>query len=199
MIDKIKLFAKSKFQIKYMLMVLIIVIISSAVIGGGVYLIIKNEVKSKLPDVAEQALTSALIFSEVDSFLVVFIPLLLVLVALVSLVLLHKIAGPEYRLEQHLDAMARGDFTFSSEVRKGEEFAALIKKLKYTKESLSEMILEEREYVNRLLSVANDILHVVEKRDFKKDNLKDKIEELTSVLEQLQILMTRYHISRPVK
>lgn len=199
MINRLKLFAGSKFQIKYMIMVLLIVAVSSSVIGGGVYFIIKSEVQSQLTDIAEQTLKSAVIFSEVNSFLLVLIPVLFILIALVSLLLLHKIAGPEYRLEQHLQSMARGDFTFSSEVIKGEELAALVKTLKYTKECLSAMILEERELVNKLLLTANDILRELDKKELKKEIISKQINELASVLEQLQILMTRYHISKPVK
>lgn len=186
-------------------MVIAIVLITAFVVGFGVYYTIKTEIKYTLPDVAEQTISTGVIFANVDDFLIVWIPILLLFVVLISLILLRKIAGPEMRLSQHLQALANGDFTFEAEIKKGEELANLVKLANKAKENLSGMINEEKEIVNRLLVATGNLLRELDSDTSESitKKKKDKKSELTKILlenlEQLQILTNRYKISKPIK
>ena len=187
------------FQIKYMLMVLFIVAFVSAVIGGGIYYTIKAGLSYNLPDVGEHTLTSAMLFSEVNGFLTVLLPVMLIFVALVSLVILHKIAGPEYKLGKSLSAFAQGDFTFTTELVKGDELVNLIKILNHAKKNLSNMVNEEINLVNTTISTADELFREISTEKMKKDKILILVQNLQSSLEKLQVVMNRYKIEKTIK
>ncbi|MEK6646447.1 MAG: hypothetical protein AABY84_07225 [Candidatus Firestonebacteria bacterium] len=187
------------FQIKYMLMVLFIVAFVSAVIGGGIYYTVKAGLSYQLPDVGEHTLTSTMLFSEVNSFLTVLLPVMFVFVALVSLVILHKIAGPEYKLEKSLSAFALGDFTLTTELIKGDELVKLIKILNNAKKNLSNMVSEEINLVNTTISTADELFREISADKMKKDRVLSLIKDLQSSLEKLQVVMNRYKIEKTIK
>lgn len=188
--------SENKFQIKYIAMVIIVVGLVSVVIGGGIYYSIISEVIYRMPDVSDQGLTKSVIFSSVNSFLLVWIPVLFVIVVAISVFLLGRIASPLSRLGKEMQALGKGDFTIETESRKGEELTELVKLVNEAKKNLSKMILVQKEQMNDVLVVANDLLKECEKDKINREKVADLVEKMQSGLDHVQISLSKYRINK---
>ncbi|MFH1825402.1 MAG: HAMP domain-containing protein [Candidatus Firestonebacteria bacterium] len=188
--------SERKFQIKYVLIVIFVVGLVSIIIGGGIYYTIKTEVSYRLPDVSEQGLTTSIIFSGVNNFLIVLVPVLFIIVVIVSILLLSRIASPVSRVIKELQALGKGDFTVEVEKRSGEELADLIKVVNESKENLSRMIVSEKELIDKILVIANDLLKECDKEKINKEKVLVLIKKMQLGLDKVQIALSRYRINK---
>jgi|GEM_PF-2790316 len=189
----------SRLQLKYSLTVLFIVIFVTAVVGGGIYYSIRAALLYHLPEPTEQGLTFAVLFGDVNRFLLAVLPVVLVMVIAVSLIFLSKITSPEMRLEKSLRALTNGDFSVETESRRGEELATLVRLVNQVKEKLSRTMIEEKEIADKVFVVANQILQAAEKPNANKAEIARLAGELIAPLEQLQIIIARHKVNRPIE
>lgn len=185
-----------KFQIKYILILIFVVGLVSIIIGGGIYYTIKTEVSYRLPDVSEQGLTTSIIFSGVNNFLIVLVPVLFIIVVIISILLLGRITSPVRRVIRELQALGKGDFTVEVEERSGEELANLIKVLSEAKESLSEMVKNQKTLVNEVLVTVNELLKETEKEKLNKEKIEALLKKLQSEVDSVQIALSKYRINK---
>ncbi len=184
----------NKLALKYIVMLLAIVILTAGVVGGGLYWSLSTALTTRLPDVAERSLTRSLLMGDINQILFVIGPILLGGVALFSLLIFRKIAQPEYRLAQALQAMAEGNFIEPSNAGDAGELADLSRLVGQAMDKLGGMVREERQITNRLLTTAGSLLQELEKGSHDKKKLQELAQTLLDQLESLQILNTRYQI-----
>lgn len=185
-----------KFQIKYIAMVIVVVGLVSIVIGGGIYYSVISEINYKLSDVSEQGITKSVIISSVNNFLFVWIPVLFIIVVVISVLLLGRIASPLSRLGKEMQALGKGDFTVDTEKRKGEELAELIKLVNEAKRNLSKMILAQKEQMNEILVIANDLLKECDKDKINREKVTSLIKKMQTSLDQVQISLSKFRINK---
>ncbi len=96
------------------------------------------------------------------------------LIAIASIFVSHKIAGPVYRLEHNLRAMAKGDLTLVSKLRKNDEFQSLADSLEELTKKLNEEFRNNRELLEKISSSSNldEIKRLVEKLKAANSNFK---------------------------
>ena len=188
--------ADRKFQLKYILMIILVVGLVSVIIGGGIYYSIRSEVQQRLPDVSEQSITTKVIFSSIDSFLPMLVSMLFIVVVLISILLLNRLASPIFRVMKDIQSLGRGDFTFDSDIRSGEDLSDLVKVLNDTKESLSKSINAEKKSINSVLTIAEDLLKECEKEKINKDKIASLIKKMQGTLDEVQIALSKYRINK---
>ena len=152
-----------KFQLKYIVIILLTIFSAGIIIGGGIYLTLMTVVNKNITDLASRNNFMAMIFSGVNNFLLIALPLVLLAVVLISIYVTHKIAGPEYRIKRVLESMGWGDFAVPVTLRKGDELQLLADKIKEVNRSLSFMIKEQKIMVKKLYSKHASLLKEVKK------------------------------------
>jgi signal transduction histidine kinase len=76
--------------------------------------------------------------------------LLAPLVALVGFYLSHKIAGPIYRMEKHLNEMASGNFSSHLVLRQGDELIGMADKLNNLSDALRVTVLNQKSSLDKI-------------------------------------------------
>jgi len=69
--------------------------------------------------------TTNLLFSGLGYTLLLLVPTM----GVVGVLITHRIAGPAYRFERYLEALARGEYTGPCRIREGDEFQAVCDQL----------------------------------------------------------------------
>ncbi|GAH79275.1 unnamed protein product, partial [marine sediment metagenome] len=129
-------------QAKYTFFVSAIVGFFIIAISIGLYYAIRAELFYRLPDVAEQSLIAAVILSAVKGYLLFWLPIILIVVVLISVIFSRRIALPQRRLLKNLQALSQGDFATAAEHRPGEELKNLVKLINETRENLAKLVNE---------------------------------------------------------
>ena len=145
----------AEFQTKYMGIMLSNVLITGLVFGLGVYFTMVKVINDKLPSVEGQMLVSDVVLSEVNRYLLLALPVVVLVVVIISIFISHKIAGPEYRLSRVLDGVAKGDFTGSTKLRDKDELQTLAKKMSIANHNLSSMISRQKNMIRVLVREFN--------------------------------------------
>lgn len=148
-----------KFQLRFSLVVSAIFIIASLIYALVVY--------DFIGDLGDQyALTKLGVSEAAKSFLLFLIPfqiLLTALVILVSIFLTHKVAGPLYKLKNHLLHIREGDAVTPLEFRAGDNFSDVAEEVSLfldwmvtNQESDFKYVQEVAAYVDNLSMVIPD-------------------------------------------
>ena len=137
-------------QLKYIGIMLATVLLTSLAVGVGVYLTLMDAFYKSVPNVSGRALFVEGAFSEANQFLLILIPVLVMIVVIISILVTHKIAGPEYRLKNILDAIGKGDFAVNVKLRKGDELQSLAVKIEEVNRNISYMIKNQKQMLDRL-------------------------------------------------
>lgn len=110
--------------------------------------------------------------------------------SLLALFLSHKVAGPLYRFEQVLDAMALGNLTIRSSIRKGDELVDFQDKLNQAISRIQNNIKKDKEKAN---DISKTIKELREKLKADPGALKDA-ESLGNQLKNIE--ETSYEIGK---
>lgn len=117
-----KYFVKKTLQVRYLLFVLLAMTIPTIVCCGALYYFIWQSVAAEIaiPEAIAEQLIPAL--TKVNLVLLVAIPLVFFIMLFFSIIISHRIAGPLYRLEKELKAIAlSGDYTKRITFRRRDE------------------------------------------------------------------------------
>ncbi len=100
-----------------------------------------------------------------------------ILIAVASIFVSHKIAGPAYRLEQNIRLMTKGDLTICSRLRKNDEFQSLADSVESLTQKLNDEVRNNRKLLEKLSfsSSLDDIQRLVE--ELKQANSKFQLRQ----------------------
>jgi len=160
------------------------------------YYSIVSEMVYRLPDVSESSLTKSVVFSEVNSTLLMLIPVLFIAVAAVSLLLFGRIAAPLAKLKKEIEAIKRGDFTLETDEKSAQELTDLVISLHEAKKSVAAIVFEQRREANKLLEVANQLLKECADYKHEKKLTIDLINKLKTTIDSLQISLSKFRINK---
>lgn len=185
---------KSRFQLKYTGLILLFMFIVAWLVGYTVYYTGWLLMGERLANVYPQGRLVA-IMRTID--LTLFLRLLLVtpLVALVSILLSHRIAGPVYRIEQFLKSVAQGDLSMKLRLRKGDELRDLA-------DAINEMTSDLKNRVNKLKGLTNMAELELEKLKMMLGEgipdikiVKSEVDELANSIKDLDDHLSEYRLS----
>ena len=140
-----------------------------------------------------------LIFENVNNQLLWWILGFVVIIAVISIFVSHKIAGPVYRLEESTKLIASGDLTHRVHLRQGDELGDLQDAFNEMSESLSKMVYKDREVIERLAKTGENLRKKVDEETITKESLEEITYELNAIIEELKLVTSGFKINEPNK
>ncbi len=174
---------KKGLQFRYMFSVMIIMLLSTIVVGWTIYYSIWNKVGNNT-DFRFENITD--IWNQVNILLVRMVPVLIIFVAVFSLMLSHKIAGPAYLFEVSAKQSANGDLGLRIHPRKGDELTDLADVFNRMTSNLEQIVQKDREVIEKIIGVINRIPMSLKQEELEDEEKEQIILELTEVVSELK-------------
>ena len=187
---------KTGLQLRYMSMLIVCMLTVAMCVGWIIYHTTWSRIVNT-PDLTLEKLY--IIFENVNSNLVWWILAFVVIIAIISLFVSHKIAGPVYRLEESTKLIAAGDLTHKVHLRQGDELFDLQDAFNTMQESLSKMVKKDREIIARLAKTGDDLKSKIDRQDFSKESIEDITYELHSIIEELKLVTGGFKLPEDVE
>lgn len=183
---------KKGLQFRYMTTIIFTMLIMSSVVGWTIYFSIWSPIASaELVDISD----ISIIFDKVNDRLLFRIPILIIIIAMISIIISHKIAGPVYRFEQSAKKIAEGDLTLRIHLRKGDEMKSLAILFNDMTEKLENMVKKDRKIVESIVKVIQEIPSDITEENLTEEQKNTIMEELTVLLDDLKDVTHDFNIS----
>lgn len=176
---------KTGLQLRYMGIIISTMLMVAFGVGWITYDTSWSQI-ANTPDLTLDKLS--VIFDSVNNLLLRWIGIFVLVIAALSILVSHKIAGPVYRLEETTKLIASGDLTHRIHLRQGDELRDLQDAFNKMSESLSAMINKDREIIERLVKTSNEIKTKIEGKSLTPDSAAQITEELNSIVEELRTI-----------
>lgn len=176
---------KTGLQLRYMGIIISTMLMVAFGVGWITYDTSWSQI-ANTPDLTLDKLS--VIFDSVNNLLLRWIGIFVLVIAALSILVSHKIAGPVYRLEETTKLIASGDLTHRIHLRQGDELRDLQDAFNKMSESLSAMINKDREIIERLVKTSNEIKTKIEGKSLTPDSATQITEELNSIVEELRTI-----------
>jgi len=134
------------------------------------------------------------IFDAVNTTLVRWIFVFVFAIAILSIFVSHKIAGPVYRLEETTRVIASGDLTCKIHLRHGDELQDLQEAFNKMSESLCRMVAKDREIIDKLIATGERLRETIEKKNLDQKAVEAINSDLYSVIEELRMITSDFKI-----
>ena len=179
-------FIDKQFQSKFILKFCGVVVVSSVIIGAVIFFMSRGSTTVAIEN------THVIVKKTADFILPVIINTLVLTamfsalaVAIMSLLVSHKISGPLYRLKREIDKVKEGDLGRNFNIRSDDQLQVLA-------ESLNEMTISLRGKYVRLKDECGDLANYLEKNSFsvpenEKNSLKQKLENINNSLNSFKV------------
>lgn len=179
-------FIDKQFQSKFVLKFCGVVIVSSLVIGVIIFFMSRGSTTVAIEN------THVIVKKTADFILPVVIDTLLLTamfsalaVAIISLLVSHKISGPLFRLKREIDEVKNGDLGRNFNIRSDDQMQALAL-------SLNEMAISLRGKYVRLKDKYQDLSGYLEKNNFSvsedgRESLKRKLKDIEDSLNSFKV------------
>ncbi len=182
---------KTGLQLRYMG----IIISTMLMVAFGVGWIIYHTSWSKIADTPDLTLDKLSgIFDTVNSILLRWIVVFLLVIAILSIFVSHKIAGPVYRLEETTRIIASGDLTHQVHLRHGDELQDLQEAFNMMSDSLRKMVAKDREIIERLITAGNQLQNTIKSNKQDPKDIEKVSKALYEVIEELRLVTTGFKI-----
>jgi methyl-accepting chemotaxis protein len=185
---------KAKFQLRYIGLILLFMFAVAWVTGYTVYYTGWMLMGEKLAGVYPQGRLIS-IMRTINITLVLRLLFLTPLVVMASVFLSHRIAGPLFRIERYVRAVAKGDLSAKLHLRKNDE-------LKDVAGAINDMTDDLRNRVKKLKGVSNmaglqyeRIKRAIGKEPPDMDSARAEIEELAKVIKDLDDNLSEYRVA----
>ncbi|PKK91468.1 MAG: hypothetical protein CVV64_06855 [Candidatus Wallbacteria bacterium HGW-Wallbacteria-1] len=174
---------KKGLQYRYMGIVILAMLAVSAVVGFTIYFTIWSPISDKNISLD----TLAEIFDRTNRQLLYSTAVLTLFIAIASIFVSHKVAGPVYRFEQSVKAIAEGDLTLRIKLRKGDEMMELADMFNHMTTTLETLVVSEQAKTRHLGEIVSRL---------KKGETIDKatLEELSGTLDELQAITAQFKV-----
>lgn len=174
-----------------------IIISTMLLVAFGVGWIIYHTSWSRISDTPDLTIDKlAEIFDVVNRTLVQWIAVFLFVIAILSVFVSHKIAGPVYRLERSAKILASGDLTHAVKLRHGDELRDLEEAFNSMSESIRKMVTKDREVISRLVQAGNHLNETMKKKKLDPVEIEGVAQELYRIIEELRLVTAGFKIDR---
>lgn len=182
---------KTGLQLRYMG----IIISTMLMVAFGVGWIIYHTSWSKIantPDLTLDKLSE--IFDSVNGILLKWIVVFVFVIAILSIFVSHKIAGPVYRLEETTRIIASGDLTYQIHLRHGDELGDLQEAFNKMSDSLRNMVAKDREIIEKLIVAGNKLKNTIDQKKQDPTAVEGVANDLYNIIEELRIVTSGFKI-----
>ncbi len=182
---------KTGLQLRYMG----IIISTMLLVAFGVGWIIYHTSWSRIantPDLTLDKLSD--IFDSVNTILMRWIIVFILGIAILSIFVSHKIAGPVYRLEETAKFIASGDLTQQIQMRHGDELQDLQEAFNLMSDSLRKMVAKDREVIDKLVLTGSRLREKIDQKKLSPESIEEITRELHVVIEELRLVTSGFKI-----
>lgn len=134
------------------------------------------------------------IFDTVNHILIRWVVVFGVVIAILSIFVSHKIAGPVYRLEETTRVIASGDLTYQVHLRHGDELKDLQEAFNQMSEKLRTMVANDRKVIERLIASTESLRDAVNSKKQSPEAVEKVASELNDIVAQLQDVTSAFKI-----
>jgi methyl-accepting chemotaxis protein len=174
-----------------------IIVSTMLLVAFGVGWIIYHTSWSRISDTPDLTIDKlGDIFDQVNHLLMRWIIVFLVVIAILSVFVSHKIAGPVYRLERSARVLASGDLTCKVKLRHGDELRELENAFNSMSESLRKMVATDREVIGRLITAGNQLSETMKKKKLDPSEVEQVAKELYQIIEELRLVTAGFKIDK---
>ena len=185
---------KTKLQLKYAALILIFMFAVAWISGYTVYYTGWLLMGEKLSNVYPQG-RLADIMRAINFTLFLRLAFIAPLVALISIFLSHRVAGPLFRIERFIRSVARGDLSSRLQLRKNDE-------LKDVAGAINDMTDDLKNRVKKLMGLTNmagleleKLRRILGKELPDMDVVKAEVEELAKSIKDLDDHLSEYRVT----
>jgi len=184
---------KAGLQLRYMGIIVSTMLLVAFGVGWIIYFTSWNRI-SDTQDLSIDKLAD--IFNEVNGILIQWVAVFIVIIALLSVFVSHKIAGPVYRLERSAKVVASGDLTHEVRLRHGDELLDLQEAFNSMAEALRKMVAKDREVISRLVASGTRLNESIKKKKHDPAELEHIAQELYAVIEEHRQVTAGFKIDK---
>lgn len=182
---------KTGLQLRYMGILVACMLSVASGVGWIIYQTSWGQI-ARTPDLSLDKLY--IIFENVNNQLVWWILAFVFLIAIISLFVSHKIAGPVYRLEETTKLIAAGDLTHKVHLRQGDELGDLQDAFNSMSESLCNMVKKDREVISRLSKTGEALRKKIDSKKLEQEALEEVACELNEIIEELKLVTSNFKL-----
>lgn len=182
---------KTGLQLRYMG----IIISTMLMVAFGVGWIIYHTSWSRIANTPDLTLDKlSMIFDSVNVILVQWIIIFIFIIAILSIFVSHKIAGPVYRLEETSRIIASGDLTYQVHLRHGDELGDLQEAFNKMSDSLRKIVATDREIIERLIVAGNRLKDTLKDKKQHPEEIEGVAKDLYAIIEELRLVTSGFKI-----
>jgi len=184
---------QKKFQLKYVGLILALMFLTAALCSYVVYYTTMINLGEKLASVYPQGRLVSIV-NMVNFRIMVIVLLVTPLVAIISILLSHKIAGPIFRMEEFLKGMATGDLTNRITLRKGDELISLADGINSLVESLKVSFQRQKTQMDKVLVELNSLKELADEKPLNTAKIGSGVERLDGEIRYLIFELNKYKV-----
>ena len=182
---------KTGLQLRYMGIIISTMLFVAFGVGWVIYHTSWGMI-ANTPDLTLDKLSG--IFDGVNTLLTKWIAVFIFVIAILSVFVSHKIAGPVYRLEETTRIIASGDLTYQIHLREGDELKDLQEAFNTMTDSLRLMVAKDREVIEELIAAGNKLNETILSGEQKPKALKAVSENLQNIIGDLKTITSGFKI-----
>ncbi|MBF0544967.1 MAG: methyl-accepting chemotaxis protein [Candidatus Riflebacteria bacterium] len=174
---------KTGLQLRYMGIIVSTMLVIALGVGWIIYYTSWNRI-SGTPDLTIDKLAE--IFDDVNKVLIRWVVVFVMLIAILSVFVSHKIAGPVYHFERSAKFIASGDLTHRVKLRYGDELRDLQDAFNQMTDSLRSMVGKDREIISRLIASGAKLNDTIKRKKLDPAEIELVAQELYAIIEELR-------------
>ncbi len=182
---------KTGLQLRYMGIIISTMLLVAFGVGWVIYHTSWSRI-ANTPDLTLDKLSD--IFDTVNGILMHWIVVFVLAIAILSIFVSHKIAGPVYRLEETSKLIASGDLTQQIQLRQGDELRDLQEAFNQMSESLRKMVAKDREVIDKLVVTGNRLRDKIDRKNLNSESIEEITRDLHVVIEELRLVTSGFKI-----
>lgn len=186
-------FVAKRFQLKYISLILLLMFLTAAMCSYVVYYTTMLGMGEKLANVYPQGRLMAIV-KAVNLRILFSLFLVTPLVAMIGLVLSHRIAGPIYRMEKFLKDVSAGDLTQRLVLRKKDELINLADGINNLVDSLKRAVTIKKGHIEKLSAELEKLKKAIETIPIDKTKVTELVTNVSGEADGLKGELGRYKI-----
>jgi len=195
-------FINKEFQARFIIKFLSVTLIGSAISGYVMFLMVERDVEHTFySSHIRLGTTGQLLLPTLLKVNFGVLAAVLLAVAIITLLITHKVAGPLYRLGRSAEKIADGDLTGSFNLRTNDELKGLARSLDTMNSRLKERFSELKAQAEDIDRAAENLLFQYAYANLNKFNEEkaaesDKIRDFATTVETFSRNMSRFKLER---
>lgn len=182
-----------KFQLKYIGLILLLVFLTVAMCSYVIYYTMMLTMGDKLANVYPQGRLMSIV-NMVNFRILLSMLLMAPLIVIIGIFASHKIAGPIFRIEKFLGAMADGDFSSPVSLRRNDELISLANGINRVVDSVKATVKREKAQLDNVSASAENLRKIAESKPINHAALDKALDKLSEEVASLNRELEKYKV-----